>query len=373
MVDLGGCAAYWSPVRLDLLDCHAPEVEKIWCELDDASPRSFFTSWSWMENWLACLPKDQLPELAVIRDDNKPLSAFFLRRAPLVRLRVVRSRALYFNVTGNQRLDNLWIEYNGMVGRDVGIGKLVDLLPGDWDELFLPGLRSDAFGGLGELVIRGFRVRMERTVPVHFVELARVRETGYLKLLGSQTRSQVRRAQREAGDVKIEVATDLPTALAIYTQLVALHQAQWTARGEPGAFADPWFDRFHRRLIRQRFAHGEIQLLRLSNADGVIGALYNFVHRGRVYQYQSGMATFENKHLKPGFLAHTAAIEHAAAAGHAVYDFLAGDMRYKKSLATTSGNLVWARVQRQRLRFFVEDRLREIVRSRRAARDPAPS
>ncbi len=312
-----------------------------------------------MENWLACLPKDQAPELAVIRDDNKPLAAFFVRRTPLVRLRVVRSRALYFNVTGNQRLDNLWIEYNGLVGRDIGIGKLVDLLPGDWDELFLPGMRSDAFGGLGELVIRGFRVRVERTVPVYFVELARVRETGYLKLLGSQTRSQVRRAQREAGDVKVEVATDLPTALDIYTQLTALHQAQWTARGEPGAFADPWFDRFHRRLIRTRFEHGEIQLLRLSNGDGVIGALYNFVQRGRVLQYQSGMATFENKHLKPGFLAHTAAIEHAAAAGHAIYDFLGGDMRYKKSLATASGTLVWGRVQRLRLRFLVEDRLRE--------------
>ncbi len=360
-------------MRLELLDSHAPEVGKIWCELDQATPRSFFTSWAWMENWLACLPKDQAPELAVIRDDQKPVAAFFVRRAPLVRLRVVRSRALYFNVTGNQRLDNLWIEYNGLVGRDVSIGKLVDLLPGEWDELFLPGLRSDAFGGLGETVIRGFRVRIERTVPVHFVELARVRETGYLKLLGSQTRSQVRRAQREAGAMKIEVAADLPTALAFYTELTELHQAQWVARGEPGAFADPWFDRFHRRLIRQRFAAGEIQLLRISNEDGAIGALYNFVHNGRVLQYQSGMATFENKHLKPGFLAHTAAIEHAAAAGHAIYDFLAGDMRYKKSLATASGTLVWGRVQRLRLRFLVEDRLREIVRSRRAARDRAGS
>lgn len=85
------------------------------------------------------------------------------------------------------------------------------------------------------------------------------------------------------------------------------------------------------------------------------------------------MASFENNHLKPGFLAHTAAIEHAAAAGHELYDFLAGDVRYKKSLATSSTSLVWARVQRLRLRFFVEDRVRELVRARRAARDPARS
>ena len=351
-----------------------PEVERIWRELDEPSSRSFFTSWAWMENWLACLPRDQAPELAVIRDSrDQPLAAFFVRRTPVTRLRVLRSRAMFFNVTGNPRLDNLTIEYNGLVGRDVSIGQLVDLLPGEWDELFLPALRPDAFGGLSELVIRGYRVRIERTVPVHLVELARVRESGYLKLLGGQTRSQVRRSQREAGAVEVEFASDVDSALAIYGELVALHQAQWTARGEPGAFADPWFDRFHRRLIAQRFRHGDIELLRLRNADGPIGALYNFVHHGRVLQYQSGMATFEDKHMKPGFIAHTAAIEHAAAAGHDFYDFLAGDVRYKKSLATSSTSLIWARVQRLRLRFLVEDRLREIVRARRAARETARS
>ncbi|MBL9013553.1 MAG: GNAT family N-acetyltransferase [Myxococcales bacterium] len=355
-------------MQLELVDFRSPEVERIWRDLDDQASRSFFTSWGWMENWLACLPRDEAPELAVLRDQARPVSAFFLRRAARVRLGVVKSRALYFNITGNRQLDELVVEYNGLVGREVSIGVLMDSLPLDWDELFLPALRPDAFGGLSELVFRGFKVRIERTVPVHFVELARVREQGYLKLLGGQTRSQVKRAQREAGDVKLELASDVASALAIYEEMVQLHQASWKARGEPGAFADPWFDRFHRRLIAKRFAHGDIQLLRLSNQHGPIGALYNFVHRGKVLQYQSGFASFENKHLKPGFLAHTAAIEHAAAAGREVYDFLAGDVRYKKSLGTASTQLTWAKVQRLRLRFLVEDRLRDIVRARREAK-----
>lgn len=358
-------------MKLDLLDPRAPEVEQIWRGLDEPVSRSYFTSWAWMENWLACLPRDQAPQLAVVHGIDGPVSAFFVRRIPLVRLRLVKSRALYFNVTGNQRLDNLWIEYNGLVGRELAIGQIVDLLPDDWDELFLPGLRPDAFGGLAEHVVRGFHVRIERTVPVHYVELARVRETGYLKLLGGQTRSQVRRAQREAGNLAVELAGDEAHALEIYGEMTDLHQTHWRGRGQPGAFADPWFDRFHRRLITQRFRHGEIQLVRLRNSAGTIGALYNFVHRGRVLQYQSGMAAFENKHLKPGFLAHTAAIEHSAKAGHEFYDFLAGDFRYKKSLATASTTLVWSRVQRQRLRFLVEDRMRAIVRARRAARGEA--
>ena len=66
-----------------------------------------------------------------------------------------------------------------------------------------------------------------------------------LPLLTSQTRAQVRRAQREARGLEIDVAHDEPSARAIYSELVTLHQRQWTSRGEPGAFADPWFDSFH--------------------------------------------------------------------------------------------------------------------------------
>ncbi len=367
-------AAYSRDVRLELIDSRAPEVEKIWRDLDAPVSRSFFTAWPWMENWLACLPPEYHPQLAVLRDDQgKPLTAFFLRGAPLTRLRVIRSQALYFNCTGIPRFDNLTIEYNGVVGREISIGQLIDHVPGDWDELFLPALRPDAFHGLADEVYRGYRVRIERTVPAHMVDLARVRESGYIPLLGKNTRAHIRRSQREAGVVETEFATDVASALSIYGDMVRLHQAQWTARGEPGAFADPWFDRFHRRLIADRFAHGEIQLVRLRNADGPLAALYSFIHGDRVLQYQSGRALVDNENVKPGYLAHTAAIEHNAQAGLMLYDFMGGDVHYKECLATSSTLLVWSRVQRLRVRFLLEDRIREIVRARRAARAKAPS
>jgi hypothetical protein len=356
-------------VQLELLDSRSPDVERVWTELDGTSG-SFFVSWGWMESWLACLPREHQPRLAVFRDNGRPVSACFLGGRKVQRLGVVSSRALFLNTTGDERLDKLWVEHNGLLGRELGIGQLVDLLPDDWDELFLPGLRAEAFGGLQESVIRGVRVRLERTVPVHVVDLARVREQGYLELLTGQTRAQIRRARREVGALDIEIAEDEASARAIYGELVELHQRQWRARGEPGAWADPFFDRFHRHLINRRFARGEIQLVRVRTGDHTVGCLYNFVHRGRVLQYQSGFASFDNKHIKPGFLAHAAAIEHAAAEGHAVYDFLAGDRRYKRSLATDATSLVWARLQRLRMKFLVEDRVREWVRARRAMRAP---
>ncbi len=361
----------WAGVKLDLVDPYAPEVLSIWRELEARTPPPYFLSSGWIETWLACLPREHAPPLAVIRDGADVVAACFLARQLVVRHRVLPSRSLYVNVTGVRRLDELTIEYNGLVGRQLTLAELVGVLPGGWDELYLPALHVDAFAGIRGPHAR-LRVKLEREVPAYYVDLERARKQGYLALLSGQTRSQVRRAQREAGACTVEVARDLPHAIDIYAELGELHTAQWRAKGKPGAFADPWFDRFHRRLITDRFAHGEIQLLRVRGTAGTIGCLYNHVHHGRVLQYQSGMATFANAHLKPGFVCHAAGIEHAAAAGLAVYDFLGGDMRYKKSLSTDVSSLVWARVQRRRVRFAVEDRLRQ-WRDQRAAAAATPA
>ena len=56
-----------------------------------------------------------------------------------------------------------------------------------------------------------------------------------------------------------------------------------------------------------------------------------------------------------------------------IYDFLAGDMRYKDNLSTDRGELLWVCVQRPRARFLLEDRLRAWVHARRAARARPPA
>lgn len=352
-------------MKLELVDPYSTDAERIWRDLEVASRPAYFLTWAWVSNWLASLPPAHVPWLAVIVAADAPLAAFFLAKRTMIRSRVVPSRALYFNTTGIDRLDLLWIEYNGLLGRDMPLSELLPLLPRGWDELYLPALREHAFGDI--TTADDTRVVIDRKVPAHYVDLDQARAKGYLALLSGQTRSQVKRAQREAGAVTVEFARDARSAIDIYAELISLHTRQWRAKGKPGAFADPWFDRFHRRLINDRFAHGEIQLLRVRNEAGSVGCLYNFVHDGRVLQYQSGVATFANEKLKPGFICHTAAIEHAARCGHRVYDFLAGDQRYKKQLSTDVTVLTWARVQRRRLRFLVEDHLRKW----RAQRQPA--
>ena len=347
---------------VELIPADSPLVERIWRRLEAAAKPSYFLSWGWIENWLACLPRSEMPRLAVFTKDGEPRAACMLSHRFLLRHHMVPSRALFVNATGLPARDDLTIEHNGVLGAGaLSLAELADALH-DWDEIFLPGIDATAFTTLDA---GPHRVIVEKDVAAPFVDLARVRASGdYLALLGHKTRGQIRRARRELGALQVEVAPDLDTAFAFYDELVALHAAHWAEKGLPGAFADPWIDHFHRRLIQQRLHHGEIQLMRVRAGTCTVGCLYSMIANGRVHVYQSGFARFDDPHVKPGYVCHAAGVEHAAAHGLGVYDPLGGDSRYKESLSTDTTRMLWVRIQRRLPRFAVEDRLRRWKQAR---------
>jgi len=202
------------------------------------------------------------------------------------------------------------------------------------------------------------------------VELAAVRAGGrpYLDGLSANTRQQLRRAMRgyEArGPLRLTVAATAAEALAWFERLATLHQATWTGRGREGAFAYPFFARFHRALIERHHAAGLVELAKVTAGEGEVGYLYNFLWRGRVLSYQSGFAYEADARLKPGLVSHALCIERHLAAGAAAYDFLAGDARYKTSLGRPGPRSAYLILQRPRLKFAVE---RGLARAKRFLR-----
>jgi CelD/BcsL family acetyltransferase involved in cellulose biosynthesis len=345
--------------HLHLIDAHDPHVERIWQTLEAVAQPSYFLSWGFIENWLAALPADELPALAVFERAGEASAAFFLAQRRVRRNLVLTSNALYFNATGSPKHDELTIEHNGMLaapGANRSLAAVLDQLPEDWDELFLPALDRYAFDDLGAAPLDArYKVRIVREETAPFVDLGAVRtiDGGYDALLPPTMRTQLQRSRTLVGRIELEVATDEHQAMDIYAELLRLHARRWTARD--GAFGDPWFERFHRRLIRNRLPHGEIQLLRIKARDTTLGCFYNFVHRGRAIFYQCGLASIDDPQIETGYLCHAAAIEYNACAGHCVYDLLGGQARYKDHLATGMNRRVWLRVQRPPARFSLED------------------
>jgi hypothetical protein len=350
-------------MRVDFLDPRLDRsgVESIWKELTAVCPHSYFLSWGFIETWLESLPRETDLKLAVFREQNAAVGAAFLGHARVVRQRLFRSDAWLLNQTGSRRLDQLYIEDNAILVDPAARIVLRDLLgdlPGAWEEVYLSGVDPrSATGKLLERVDPPYRLLIANRIPAPFVELAAARRKDYLTLLSANTRSQVRRCYKlyEArGPLRREVAADAASALEMYAELVALHQRWWQQRGGAGAFASPYFTAFHRTLIERRFEAGDIQVIRVRCGDQTIGCLYNFVWNGTVSFYQGGLRMEDDNRLKPGFICHTEAVRHNAELGHAVYDFMASFDEYKVRMATHQRELVWARVQKPRLKFAVE-------------------
>lgn len=357
-----------------------------WNLLAPSCDHSFFNSWSWIGCWLGCLPDSIQPLVLRGEQEGELVALGLLTPRKIRRHGVVRSRVLCLHESGDSAIDALRIEQNGLLlqrGREESFARaIVRFLDGApaWDELFLSGVAAEnSLLRAAEVNAESAKLVFESREPSLFVDLAHLRddEADYLSRLSGNTRSQIRRAMREyeaRGPLTISAARSADEAEEFLTELARLHQQLWQSRGEAGAFAGEFFDRFHRRLVRECFDAGSIQLLHIAAGGATIGYLYNFIADGYISFYQSGFAYEENPKLKPGLVSHTLAIELNRKLGHRVYDFLASDAQYKRSLATDSREMVWAVLQRPRLQFDLERRLKQLKRqmvSRSEGESPA--
>ncbi|HXP75810.1 MAG TPA: GNAT family N-acetyltransferase [Stellaceae bacterium] len=354
----------------------------LWRLLDARGEGSFFTAWPWIGTWLGVLPPHIEPKLLSIERGTETHGVAVAVERRVTRHRIVSARQLHLNATGDARLDCLTVEHNGFAGCD-------PRAPEPWRAL-IDWLRSDAeveelcIGGVSdEAAIPSQRRQAiaRHSVPVqaYRVELARLAPSGgsLAAVLSANSRQQLRRAMRAFntyGPLAVEEAETPEVGLRFFDALKALHIRSWTRRKRPHSFANPLFERFHRTLIGEVAARSDVQLLRITAGDRLIGFLYNFRRGGRIYAYQSGFEDGDAR-LRPGYVAHALAIEHNYAAGEKIYDFMAGVNRLKQSFATDRYKMEWQVFQRPLLRFQAEelargarDALRSAVsRLRRAA------
>ena len=315
-----------------------------WRELEARSSGSFFQSWSWVGCRAAARFTDPLLLEVRAADTTVALGLFNHRR------HFPAGRRLWLNEAGIPAIDSIFVEHNGL------------LLAADAP----PGVVQAALAHLaraaGPVVLSGVdqahlaaahasgalvRARAHASAAP-FIDLAAVRAhaDGHLGLLSANGRAQIRRSLRRyatTGALRVHRATSLEQARAFLAALGVLHQRAWTRRGQPGAFANPEFVAYHDELLTTAWPRGEIDLLRVDVGATPIGYLYNFRWRDQAANYQSGFDydAAGSPQQKPGLTCHHLAAEMYADEGLAAYDLLAGEHRYKTSLATGTTELHW--------------------------------
>lgn len=328
-----------------------------WRELESRSDASFFIGWDWIGAWLSTLPPDVKRRLVRVRIAGRTVGlAVFCEgerhRGPIT------TRSLYLHATGRPELDELTVEYNGILADRIVEGEVVravlERLLDDpaWEEVHFDGWhRADLVPSLER---RGLRLVTEQRRPNRYVDLAALRLSArpYVdQLPSSRIRNHIRRTFRgcEAmGGTAFRVATSVEEGLEFFADMKRLNLEAWAARAGRSAFANEFFCRFHEALVRDGLPRGVVQIGQLSAGGRPVGYVYSFLHRGRVYAYQTGFDYGAGGFAvwSPGLATHACAIEHNRQRGFNVYDLMAGECRYKKDLAQHTAEMSWLVVQR---------------------------
>jgi len=309
-----------------------------WQTLEAVGEPSYFQSWT----WVGCRAEERFPDPFLLRveDGGRLIGLALLNR---------RRGRLYLSESGEVEQDRIFVEHNAPLaaaGREYDVAAM--LSQAAWR---LPGTRRLVVSGVAPAMLRaiGDTVIRQQCREAPYVDLQAIRTAGQtcIASLSANTRQQIRRSMRHyaaGGDLAIDRAETEEQARAWFGELVGLHGRSWRRRGQPGAFT-PTLMRFHQDLLGRAMARGELDLMRITGGTGVVGYLYNFRFRGRISAYQSGFDDADPGPAgKPGLTCHLMAMERALAAGDRVYDLLAGDHRYKRSLARGSTTMVWAEV-----------------------------
>lgn len=364
----------------------ADAAERLWQRLEPIAEANFFTSWTWMGSWLAVIDRPVWLLQAYEGDAPVALAMFCSNRQ--LRWGVLPVARLHLSETGDEQVDLLLVEYNDLLVRAEDapriraavwrwLGARDDLGGCRFDEICLGNVTAAV--GAAAAAASGLRARVWARRPLGLVDLEAVRASGrpYLETLGPNTRHQIRRALRlyqERGRLGIETPPDRRTARAWLAHAGELHQRRWMAKGRSGAWALPTYVRFTHELLARGFDDGSVELLRVRAGEHIIGYLLNFVYRGHAFYYFSGLNYEADNRIKPGLVAHYLAIQRYLERGLRIYDFGAGDFRYKFQLGAPGPTMETWILRRPRLKLEIEDfgrRLRARWRERRVAAESA--
>ncbi|HTK78896.1 MAG TPA: GNAT family N-acetyltransferase [Rhizomicrobium sp.] len=349
------------------------EIEQLWRELEKRSNDSFFTSWTWVATWLACLPQRIRPLLLAATDRGAIIGVAMAVSRDKARL-MRNIRELHFNSTGELELDCITIEHNGFLAAPEAKSALWPVFlrwfagQKEFDGLVVPGVRQ---GTIPKCAIDEDLLPHEIVSPAYARTL--LHQGGrdeILMRLSSNARQHLRRNLRvleRIGPLVCERADTVETALSWFEALKQLHIRSWTRRGKPHAFRYSFFETFHRALIARGVPEGSVDVLRVSVSGAPLGYVYNFRNGDGAIAYQSGFDDAKRDH-RPGYVSHLLAMEAAARNSAGKYDFLAGDNQFKRSFASERYVMSSWRFTRRSLAAKLENAARSLVRNFRARR-----
>lgn len=317
----------------DAFDALAPQ----WRALHDACGRSVFQSYEWNRAWWRAFGADRRQSLHIVTlrhgGELIAIAPFFEEKAhvagvlPLRTLRWIGAGMNDYQdvLVAPERADAAFAalaEHVAAAGAEV-------LSLNDMPE---EGAATSSF--TSALRAAGFAGELEAGAPCPRLLLKPTWDDTLAAMKPSHAKriAYIDRKLKRNFKVAVEVAT-LDTLDKDFDQFVEMHQARWTADGQPGVMSTPRMIGFHRDFMRALAERGWLSLSFLALDGKRVAANYAFKRSGVLEFYLSGAADDDAaRKFAPGILLHVYNIQALIAEGGSVYDFLRGDERYKYEL-----------------------------------------
>lgn len=314
---------------------HEPEalgaLQQEWEQLEaTTSAPTLFASWLWCTTWSEHFGGDAALHLLLARDDDgtligiAPLSLVRLQtkaHLTIEQLQFIGAAApvehFDFVVRAGREGDVLPVMLAMLSGAPYDVLSLANILP---HSPSLPFLREGSIG----LDEHDGHLAPVLELPGSMPEvLARLQ-----KKKNERFRYYRRRIERDFPDWSCTTVSAPAEVDAAFDTLVRLHQQHWTARGEPGAFADARLTAFYRDLAHRLAARGWLRMYVLRAGGAVVSVNFAFVYAGRFHHFINA-TDFDTEVDSPGAVLHYCMIERSIAEGVGEYDFMWGEHDYK--------------------------------------------
>lgn len=341
-----------------------------WQALEKLARPGVFLSWQWISVWLSVYQ----PEFKILKvtDQGQIIGLGLVTESSERRHGLLASRCLRLHQTGRPSQDQIWIEYNGFLAKTgsellvaAACVDYVTRLRAGWDEFVIGAVDADYARALAKASALTPHIRWE--APCFGVDLAELRSRGqaYLDSLSGNTRHQIRRTlklYKQQGQVCIERPQTTAEAESLFDQCAPYHIERWGGGIGESGYANPDFVCFHKQYIRTHWERGGADLVVLKVGGSTLAIFYNLIYQNRVYFYLAGIKAETDNKLKPGLLGHSLCITDYIERGFEYYDFMGGEERYKRQLASPAMHLVQVALQRDRWKLRAEQTLRTIKR-----------
>ncbi|GAB3001899.1 hypothetical protein GCM10027050_21530 [Psychrosphaera aestuarii] len=293
----------------------------------------------------------------------------------------VTSKQWHLHRTGNDKLDQIWIEYNDFLlssgdaisSHQIRTAMWQSLLTSNSrsqnvDEYIVNVAESNSYNALKQSLFNqnhahSFTFELDSKQLGFKTALTDSKIQDYPNKFSKSSFKQINKTRLELsklGDLEIEYITNHDAAFECLNFAKTWHIDKWASSQTPSGFCNDAFIRFHKKLCEQNNNDQKVVCIVARLNNQVIGVNYIFIDATTAYFYLSCLKPQNNSRIKLGLLLHQESVKYAQFQNLNYYDFLAGQSRYKQQLSDITTEFACYTLRRKKASFVIESTLSKV-------------